>query len=154
MAGVNEAYLQANQLENLVLVCRNCHRRLESGVRVRSGLDGLAYALSSLAPLHLMCDRSDLGVSVMRGEAKATVEDQLPTVYIYERVVAGLGFSARLYELHDQLLTAAYERVQRCTCPYGCPACVGPVLDGEQVHLETKELTRALLRVLIEDGQP
>jgi len=148
MPGVNEAYQQANLLDNLVLVCRNCHRRLESGVRVRSGLDGLAYALSNLAPLHLMCDRSDLGVTVVRGEAKATVEDQLPTVYIFERVVAGLGFSARLYELHDQLLDAAYKQVSACTCPHGCPACVGPVLDVEQVHLETKELTRALLRVL------
>ncbi|MCB0183456.1 MAG: HNH endonuclease, partial [Caldilineaceae bacterium] len=50
VAGLNENYRQANELGNLVLVCRTCHRRLEAGVRVRSGLDGLAYALTNIAP--------------------------------------------------------------------------------------------------------
>jgi DEAD/DEAH box helicase domain-containing protein len=65
----NDAYKQANRLENLVLVCRTCHQRLEAGVRTRGALDGLGYVLHSLAPLHLMCDRSDLGVHVERGVA-------------------------------------------------------------------------------------
>jgi DEAD/DEAH box helicase domain-containing protein len=66
--GFNENYQIANRLSNLVLLCRRCHQRLESGVRTRSGLDGLAYALQNLAPLYLMCDRSDIGVSVSRDE--------------------------------------------------------------------------------------
>ena len=45
--GINEHYRRANQLNNLVLVCRTCHRRLEASVRVRTGLDGVAYALSN-----------------------------------------------------------------------------------------------------------
>jgi DEAD/DEAH box helicase domain-containing protein len=181
MPGINEAYREANRLDNLVLVCRNCHRRLESGVRVRTGLDGLAYALSNLAPLHLMCDRADLGVSVERGGAPGKTGDKagdndrkdadsednltidakieaideteaagenLPTLTIFERIAAGLGFSARLYELHDQLLQATQERIDRCPCPHGCPACVGPVSDAGQVRLDTKQLTTALLRAL------
>ena len=64
--GVNENYREANQLENLVLVCRACHQRLETAGRLRTGLDGLAYALANLAPLHLMCDPSDLGLFVQR----------------------------------------------------------------------------------------
>lgn len=67
--GLNEFYLLANRLENLVLVCRACHRRLESAVRTRSALQGLGYALHSLAPLYLMCDPEDLGLHVARGEA-------------------------------------------------------------------------------------
>ena len=106
--GVNEAYRDANRLSNLVLVCRTCHQRLEAAVRVRGGLDGLAYAVSNLAPLYLMCDPSDLGVHVRRAEQAAaqrnTAESlQPPAVFIYERG-GGLGFSARLFELHDTLL--------------------------------------------------
>ncbi|MCB0111821.1 MAG: DUF1998 domain-containing protein, partial [Caldilineaceae bacterium] len=174
VAGVNEHYREANQLNNLVLVCRTCHRRLEAGVRVRSGLDGLAYALMNIAPLHLMCDPQDLGVHVVRGEAlgqedqmtKRQDDDataaadsqlavrnaQLPTIYLYERIAAGLGFSARLYELHEELLRAAGELIRACPCDVGCPACVGPVLEGNgnAVQLETKELTLALLETLAE----
>ena len=159
--GLNEHYRLANRLENLLLLCRTCHQRLEAGVRVRGGLDGLAYVLSHLAPLHLMCDVRDLGVAIERapmprgdwppaadGNAIAATAGDLPTVYIYEQVAAGLGFSVRLYELHETLLRAAHQLVDGCPCPHGCPACVGPVPEHEEAHLETKRLTLALLTAL------
>ncbi|MDQ3249430.1 MAG: DUF1998 domain-containing protein, partial [Chloroflexota bacterium] len=173
--GFNEHYKLANQAGNLLLVCRACHQRLEAGVRVRSGLDGVAYALGNLAPLHLMCDPQDIGVSVVRGKGEEretgrqadkeiTPNSQLdgnperlhnlPTVYIYERMTAGLGFSARLFELHDQLLAAAQTLVAGCPCQRGCPACVGPVLDNPQAQLETKRLTLALLQALAGNSAP
>jgi DEAD/DEAH box helicase domain-containing protein len=153
LPGLNENYLLANRLENLALLCRACHRRLESGVRVHTGLDGLAYTLVNLAPLHLMCDPQDLGVAVVR-DAKVETENDagkpgvLPTVYIYERAVAGLGFSARLYELHHLLMAAAHELIRQCSCQQGCPACVGPVPESAGVQLPTKQLTLALLDAL------
>ncbi|RLT32433.1 MAG: ATP-dependent helicase [Chloroflexi bacterium] len=64
--GHNENYQLANRLSNLTLLCQRCHRRIEAGVRTRSGLDGLGYALGNLASLYLMCDRNDLGISVVR----------------------------------------------------------------------------------------
>lgn len=151
--GLNERYLQANQLGNLILVCRACHHRLEAGVRTRSGLDGAAYALTNLAPLYLMCDPQDIGVHVLRGQVQGAHRQpeanaptsHLPTVYLYERVAAGLGFSARLFELHSTLLAAAYDLIRQCPCPNGCPACVGPVLETEGAMLETKQLALALL---------
>ncbi|MBV7330388.1 DEAD/DEAH box helicase [Chloroflexi bacterium TSY] len=72
--GINENYREANRLDNLQLLCRRCHRRVEATVRTRGALDGLAYALHHLAPLHLMCDRSDIGVSVERETIKAKAE--------------------------------------------------------------------------------
>ena len=65
-----------------------------------------------------------------------------PTITIYEKVPAGLGFAERLYELHGTLLDAAREVVSQCPCAYGCPACIGPVLDPEQ---EAKPLTLAII---------
>ncbi len=166
VAGINENYLLANRLENLVTVCRSCHQRLETAVRVRSGLDGASYALSNLAPLHLMCDPQDLGVTVARGaalrlttrhaaaepDAAPAAPADLPTVYIYERAAAGIGFSAQLYDLHDTLVAAARRLIRHCPCPRGCPACVGPVLEDARAQLETKALTLALLDVLA--GEP
>ena len=66
--GINDNYLLANRLENLVLVCRSCHQRIETAGRLRTGMDGLAYILANLAPLHLMCDRSDINLHVARSE--------------------------------------------------------------------------------------
>jgi DEAD/DEAH box helicase domain-containing protein len=170
--GMNEHYLLANRLSNLVLVCRACHQRLEAGVRVRSGLDGVAYAINNLAPLYLMCDPQDIGVHVTRAEvagmarrqrdaaassapdAPALSGQQLPTIYIYERAAAGLGFSARLFELHSTLINAAYDLIAHCGCPQGCPACVGPVLENEIAQLDTKRLALALLRQLTARPQP
>ncbi len=157
--GLNETYLEANRLNNLTLLCRRCHRRVEAGVRTRSGLDGLSYALQNLAPLFLMCDRADIGVAVMREDK---VEDRpektggkstqaTPRVYIYEQIAAGLGFSRQLFERHAELLAAAQALIETCGCRYGCPACVGPVpVAGESdvPLLNTKALTLALLSVL------
>jgi DEAD/DEAH box helicase domain-containing protein len=161
--GLNEYYKIANRLSNLILVCRSCHHRIEAGVRVRSGLDGVAYALNNLAPLYLMCDPQDIGVHVERTEIAgvarrqhdpALLEGKLPTIYIYERVAAGLGFSARLFELHATLMDAAYDLITNCGCPQGCPACVGPVLENEAAQLDTKRLALAILRQLTARSQP
>ncbi len=163
--GINENYKIANRLTNLVLVCRGCHLRLEAGVRVRSGLDGVAYAINNLAPLYLMCDPQDIGVHVERTEVAGVArrqsdsemnaaQGQLPTLYIYERAAAGLGFSARLYELHATLMDAAHDLIVNCGCPQGCPACVGPVLENEAAQLDTKRLALAILRQLTGRPQP
>ena len=139
--GVNQNYLDANKLENLATLCPSCHRQAEAGQQTRSALGGLAYVLRNLAPLYLMCDPGDIQVSA---ESRSPLT-QAPTVVVYERVSAGVGFSQRLYELHDILLAAALELVSDCRCRDGCPACVGP--PGE-IGPETKAVTRRLLRML------
>jgi len=73
-------------------------------------------------------------------------------VVVYERVSAGVGFSARLYDLHDELLQAALEMVSDCRCRSGCPACVGPPGD---IGPDTKAVTRQLLGLLVgKEGSP
>ncbi len=141
--GRNELYLAANDLANLRTLCRTCHQRLEQGQRLRSGLGGLGYLLANLAPLHLMCDPTDLGMQV----APQGVHNQLPTVLLFDRVPAGIGLAERLYELQPVLLAAAAGAIAACACARGCPACVGPASEGaEALAWDTKELTRALLR--------
>jgi DEAD/DEAH box helicase domain-containing protein len=145
VAGENEAYRQANHLDNLVTLCPSCHRRAEASQQTRSALGGLAYVLGNLAPLFLMCDPADIHVSA---ESRNPVT-RAPTVVVYDRAAAGVGFSQRLFELHTELLQAALELVADCRCRGGCPACVGP--PGE-IDADTKIVTRQLLSVLTSTG--
>ena len=41
-------------------------------------------------------------------------------------VPAGIGFSQKLFEMHDELMARALELVSECACADGCPSCVGP----------------------------
>jgi DEAD/DEAH box helicase domain-containing protein len=138
------SFQEANRLENLVTLCRACHRRAETVVRVRSGLAGLAFTLSHLAPLFLMCDSRDLGV---HSDPQSEFADGQPVIVIFDRVPAGIGFSERLFELHDGILLRAYELVSTCECTDGCPSCVGP--GGEDGNGSKRE-TLAILNALTE----
>jgi DEAD/DEAH box helicase domain-containing protein len=139
------SYVEANRLENLTTLCPTCHHKVEQNVRMKSGLSGLAYVLGNLAPLFLMCDSGDLGTHVEPVENKNFGQ---PTVVIYDAVPAGIGFSEKLFEMHDELISRALELVSECPCADGCPSCVGPGGEngygGKQEALEIlKELTSA-----------
>ncbi len=136
------SYQVANQLENLVTLCPNCHKQAELNVKMRSGLAGLAYVLHNLAPLSLMCDASDLG---SQADPLSPLVEKQPAVVLYDMIPAGIGLADTIYDLHADLLSRAMDRVSHCTCQSGCPSCVGPAgPDGAG----GKEATLALLSLL------
>ena len=132
----------ANRLENLITLCPSCHRKVEQNVRMRSGLAGLGTTLASLAPLFLMCDAADIGTHIEPAPSTAFAR---PAVALYDLVPAGIGFSQKLFELHEELLLRALELVRECPCADGCPSCVGP---GGENGVGGKPETLALLREL------
>jgi DEAD/DEAH box helicase domain-containing protein len=117
------SYLEANHINNLITLCSTCHRKVESSLRIQSGLSGIAYSLGNLAPFFLMCDTRDLGIN---SDPKSPLSEGAPTVVLYDRVPAGIGFSMRLFEIHAELFRSAYDLVRDCECTDGCPSCVGP----------------------------
>jgi DEAD/DEAH box helicase domain-containing protein len=135
--------VEANRMDNLVTLCRDDHRRAEQNVRIRSGLAGVAYVLSQLAPLFLMCDPGDLGVHT---DPAGAVRGGKPSVVLYDEVPAGIGFSERLFELHAELMQRASELVRQCECPDGCPSCVGP---GGENGMGGKAASLAILDTLL-----
>ena len=137
------AWKAANRLDNLVTLCPDCHRRAEASVRLHSGLGGVAALLAGVAPLHLMCDPSDLG-AVADPAARGS---GLPTITIYEKAPGGVGYAAELYESMPELLRAAHETLTLCLCERGCPGCVGAVPEHEYA-LDAKALAKAILREL------
>jgi DEAD/DEAH box helicase domain-containing protein len=125
-AGDSSSAADANDLDNLITLCRSCHGRAEKALGLHGGLTGVGHVAANIAPLYLMCDPRDLGV-IAESHAPWTGR---PTVAIYERAAAGVGFGEALFDLHETLLQACYEHVLACPCPDGCPSCVGPSGEG------------------------
>ncbi len=88
-------------------------------------LKALANALQSVAAIYLMCDVRDIrAVPMVRAPLT-----QKPTVFVYDNHAGGVGFSKRLFTMHDELKVAAKELITKCGCLAGCPSCVGPNLE-------------------------
>jgi DEAD/DEAH box helicase domain-containing protein len=88
----------------------------------RDGVVGLAYAMRQIAQLLLMCDGHDIGISIDGMES-----GQAPRIFVYDNYPGGIGFSAPLYQMHDELLTSTRRLIAECPCEVGCPGCVGPI---------------------------
>ena len=135
---------EANRPDNLVTLCPTCHRFAEQNVKIRSGLGGFAYLFANIAPLHLMCDQSDIGYFA---DPQSKYNTKLPMVVVYDQFPGGIGLSAELYNVADKVIRDCREVIQACECRDGCPACVGPSgengLGGKEAALQ---ITGHLLR--------
>jgi len=116
-------------------------------------MSGLRNLLITILPLHVMCDRPDIGGildSANLGDA---------TIFIYDRYPGGLGYAERGYAIVGELLGAALRLVEDCPCELGCPSCVGlPILRPAQQQdpdlyggwpIPSKAATEALLRRML-----
>ncbi len=90
-----------------------------------------------------MCDPRDVGVYP---QIRSPFTDRA-TVFIYDRVPGGIGFSPRLYDLHSELLRGARDLIRSCPCESGCPSCVGPATE---VGPDAKANTLGILKAMIE----
>ncbi|MDO8678304.1 MAG: DEAD/DEAH box helicase [Acidobacteriota bacterium] len=90
----------------------------------RDGVVGLAFAMKQVAQLLLMCDARDIGLSVNAGE---TDGDDTPRIFLYDAYPGGIGFSAPLWGMQQELLTRTRALIMGCDCDTGCPVCVGPI---------------------------
>ncbi|MDI7274413.1 MAG: DEAD/DEAH box helicase [Anaerolineae bacterium] len=136
--GKNDLYLAANQLTNLITLCRRCHWRADGSQVPGGSLAGAGHALRNVATLFLMCDPRDIG---MVPELRSSHTGG-PTVTVYDRVPAGIGLSQQLFALGREVWQAARELVADCACEGGCPACVGPMLEPD------RNLKQHVLRLL------
>ena len=109
----------------------------------RDGVVGLAFAMKQVAQLLLMCDARDVGLSVNAGE---TDGDDTPRIFIYDAYPGGIGFSAPLWGMQQELLSKTSALIAGCECETGCPMCVGPI--GETGPLAKTVALRLLEHLL------
>jgi len=115
------------------------------GEQFGGALRGVANILGKIAPLWMMCDPHDLR-SISQVRSPFT---ELPTIYIYENIPDGVGYSEKLFNISDDLFKACLEQVGHCPCHGGCPSCVGPEMEvGEHGKAGTVKLLKWML------GQP
>jgi DEAD/DEAH box helicase domain-containing protein len=130
-----------------------------------NGLYGLSYIMHGVAPLFLMCDIHDIGVSLgdnSTGESippkdlRAKIQplqgpvyldaDFEPNIFIYDNYPGGIGLSPSLYDLDKTLLATCLKTISACPCSEGCPSCVGPTKEsGEQAKDVALEILTRLL---------
>jgi DEAD/DEAH box helicase domain-containing protein len=103
----------------------------------RDGVVALAFALKQVSQLLLMCDSHDVGTAIeAASQQRSNPESRIPNpdtdtvrVYLYDNYPGGIGFSAPLFQMHDELLVSTRRLIGECGCDNGCPGCVGPIGD-------------------------
>ena len=109
---------------------------------LQGALLGIANLLSIVAPLYLMCAPKDINVVY---QVKAPITDK-PTIFLYDAFPGGIGLSEKAYQMQELLLEHALKIAEGCDCEYGCPSCVGPVIEvGEHGKNDACTLLKELL---------
>ena len=105
------------------------------------GLHGAEHALIGLFPLHVMCDRSDIG-----GLSTTYHEDtQESTIFIYDGYEGGIGITEKAIEVFPELVKSTYDLLKNCDCVDGCPACIYSPKCGNDNKPLHKKATKHIL---------
>ncbi|MDO5724404.1 MAG: DEAD/DEAH box helicase [Flaviflexus sp.] len=83
-------------------------------------LHGLEHCAIGLLPLFATCDRWDIG-GLSTAEHPQTGD---PTIIVHDAIHGGSGCAEQGFLRIESWLQAAFERLSRCPCDTGCPACV------------------------------
>ncbi|BAQ10946.1 helicase family protein [Bacillus sp. OxB-1] len=100
-----------------------------------------AYAIQSLVPLFIRCDRNDVHVVP---QVKA-IHTGKPTIFIHDSYPGGIGLSEKIFERWQELLSMTADHVANCSCEAGCPVCIGAQEAGQK---DNKRRAEDLLRTL------
>ena len=112
-----------------------------SSLDLAGGLHGAEHAIIALMPLHVMCDRWDIGGL----STPAFGENGDPTIFVYDGYEGGIGLAEKAFTLLPALFLSAHELVRDCPCKKGCPSCIySPKCGNDNVPLD-KEATVTIL---------
>jgi DEAD/DEAH box helicase domain-containing protein len=114
---------------------------IAAGRDFAGGLHGAEHAIIALMPLHVMCDRWDIGglSSPMFGE------NGEPVIFVYDACEGGIGLAEKAYEVLPALLASSHELVRDCTCEKGCPSCIYSPKCGNDNQPLDKDATVLIL---------
>lgn len=115
-------------------------------LQVGAAAHAMEHTAIGLLPAFAPCDRWDIG-----GVSTALHPDTgLATIFVHDGTSGGAGFAYRGFDVAEQWLAATLERLERCECADGCPACVvSPKCGNANQVLNKLDATR-LLALLLE----
>jgi DEAD/DEAH box helicase domain-containing protein len=114
---------------------------VSAGLDLAGGLHGAEHAIIALMPLHVLCDRWDIGGF----SSPAFGEDGGPAVFVYDGYEGGIGLSEKAFEILPDLFETAYHLVRDCGCEKGCPSCIYSPKCGNDNQPLDKNATILLL---------
>ena len=116
------------------------------------GLHAAEHGTIAMMPLHVVCDRWDLGGI----STPAHPQVPQPVIFIYDGYPGGVGLTQKAYETMEELLTTTFEMIRDCGCEEGCPSCVQSPKSGSGNHpLDKQGALRILGHILgREDFKP
>lgn len=108
------------------------------------GLHGAEHALIGLFPLHVMCDRFDIG-----GLSTNYHEDtQEATIFIYDAYEGGIGITQKAVDVFVDLLKSTRDLLKNCSCHDGCPSCIYSPKCGNDNKPLHKKATEYILNYM------
>jgi DEAD/DEAH box helicase domain-containing protein len=115
-----------------------------AGLDLAGGLHGAEHAIIAMMPLHVLCDRWDIGglSSPMYGESGE------PVIFVYDAYEGGIGLAEKSFEILPALFSTSYELVRDCRCEEGCPSCIFSPKCGNDNQPLGKEATVLILKGL------
>jgi DEAD/DEAH box helicase domain-containing protein len=102
----------------------------DRNIHFMGGLHAAEHGTIAMMPLHVVCDRWDLGGI----STPAHPQVPQPVIFIYDGYPGGVGLSERAYETMEELLTTTFEMIRDCECEEGCPSCVQSPKCGSGNH--------------------
>ena len=116
-----------------------------SAGHLAGGAHAAEHALVGLLPMFAPCDRWEVGGWSDVG----TSEGSSVSIFLHDHQIGGAGFAERGYRRAEEWLRTALERVESCSCEFGCPACVVSADCGRVNQSLDKATAAALLRLLV-----
>ncbi len=108
------------------------------------GLHGAEHALIGLFPLHVMCDRFDIG-GLSTNYHKDTQE---ATIFIYDAYEGGIGITEKAVDVFPELLKSTKDLLDNCDCTSGCPSCIYSPKCGNDNKPLHKDSTKDILNYM------
>ncbi len=111
------------------------------------GLHGAEHALIGLFPLHVMCDRFDIG-----GLSTNYHEDtQEASIFIYDAYEGGIGICEKAIDVFSKLTSSTRNLLKTCECENGCPSCIYSPKCGNDNKPLHKKATEFILDYMWEE---
>lgn len=114
-------------------------------LQVGAAAHAIEHTAIGVLPAFAPCDRWDIG-----GVSTALHPDTgLASIFVHDGLPGGSGFAYRGYEAAERWLEVTLDRLRRCACDDGCPACVvSPKCGNANQVLSKADATTLLGRLL------